>query len=190
MNILVKNYGSGLCNVRPGTTWERRSRRVRFPADVGAVAWTPVLFARITRAGRTVAAEEAGGYFDAVGYGLLLYDGTALRAGTAAGYANASCLDHSSFLPVPMYHRLTLGEPGNHYRLYKGGRKLFDYNAGTEAAVAEAIAAATARTRVRAGDLLCIELARPKHLCRRGDAPVRITASYCDNPLLDFDIIM
>ena len=76
MNIIVKPYGSDLCHCRPDTTWERENKDFYSPECVNEIYWTPVVFARISKAGKCVGSKFVGRYYDAVGCGMLLYCGT------------------------------------------------------------------------------------------------------------------
>ena len=76
MNIIVKPYGSSLCYCRPDTTWERENKDFFSPECVNEIYWTPVVFARVSKAGKCVGSKFVGRYYDAVGCGMLLYCGT------------------------------------------------------------------------------------------------------------------
>lgn len=188
MNILVRTY-SAKCIVRPDTTWERDNEDVFLPEFVKKVSYTPVLFARISKPGRSVAARFAERYYDGIGYGVLLYPEN-LIDGSEEGFCCASCLDHTSFLPFPIYNKLTLGREGNAFELFADGKPLFEYNAGNAGMIDKAIEKATESTYIRTGDILAIELAPRTHLCSEGDESIRITGTYCGNGTIDFRIIL
>ena len=76
MNIIVKPYGSDLCYCRPDTTWERENKDFYSPECVNEIYWTPVVFARISKAGKCVGRKFIERYYDGVGCGMLLYCGT------------------------------------------------------------------------------------------------------------------
>ena len=76
MNIIVKPYGSDLCYCRPDTTWERENKDFFSPECVNEIYWTPVVFARMSKAGKCVGSKFVGRYYDGVGCGMLLYCGT------------------------------------------------------------------------------------------------------------------
>lgn len=190
MNIIVRNFGAELCNFRPDTTRDRLNEDLYPQESIVRLAYAPVLFARICKAGRSVKANFAQRYFDAVNFGVLLYDEDRLESGSLTGYAEASCIDHTSFLPFPMYDKITLGHPGNRFELFADGEKLFSHEADGSGLVEDSIEKATSRIHVRTGDLICCELAPISHLMSREDGSRHIRASYCGNTLLDFDIIM
>lgn len=190
MNILVKNYGTDICTFRPETTWEKNSRDFYPQEDITALAFSPVLCAHISRAGRSVQQKFASRYFDTVGYGVFLYDEGLLNSGDPVSYAAASCIDHTSFIPLPTHDRTILGLTDRHFILKKGEEVLTDYSDGGIALIERAIACATAHSYIRTGDFLCIELAPVTHLCDRSDGTTHITATLSDTPLLDFNIIM
>ena len=54
MNIIVQPYGKTLGYCRPDTTWERENKDFYVPESVDTLLWTPVLFARISKAGKCI----------------------------------------------------------------------------------------------------------------------------------------
>ena len=94
MNIIVKPYGSDLCYCRPDTTWERENKDFYSPECVNEIYWTPVVFARVSKAGKCVGSKFVGRYYDAVGCGMLLYCGTSglsVSSGDPRNPATAGC---------------------------------------------------------------------------------------------------
>ena len=94
MNIIVKPYGSSLCYCRPDTTWERENKDFFSPECVNEIYWTPVVFARVSKAGKCVGRKFVGRYYDAVGCGMLLYCGTSglsVSSGDPRNPATADC---------------------------------------------------------------------------------------------------
>ena len=77
MNIIVKPYGSDLCYCRPDTTWERENKDFYSPECVNEIYWTPIVFARISKAGKCVGKKFVQRYYDGVGCGMLMYCGVA-----------------------------------------------------------------------------------------------------------------
>ena len=75
MNIIVKPYGSNLCYCRPDTTWERENKDFYSPECVNEIYWTPVVFARISKAGKCIGKKFVERYYDGVGCGMLMYCG-------------------------------------------------------------------------------------------------------------------
>ena len=75
MNIIVKPYGSSTCYYRPDTTWERENKDFYSPECVNEIYWTPVVFARISKAGKCVGKKFVERYYDGVGCGMLMYCG-------------------------------------------------------------------------------------------------------------------
>ena len=94
MNIIVKPYGSNLCYCRPDTTWERENKDFYSPECVNEIYWTPVVFARVSKAGKCVGSKFVGRYYDAVGCGMLLYcrtSGLSVSSGDPRNPATAGC---------------------------------------------------------------------------------------------------
>lgn len=188
MNIIVRTAG-GKYIVRPDTTWERDNEDVYLPEFVNEVTYTPVLFARISKPGRSVGLEFADRYYDGIGYGVLLYPEN-LIDGSEEGFSCASCLDHTSFLTFPVYNKVTLGRSGNVFELRRDGKKLYGCTASTPEIILQSIAEATRHIYIRTGDILAIELQSRKKLCSRGCGQVQINGKFCSNDILDFHIIL
>ena len=94
MNIIVKPYGSNLCYCRPDTTWERENKDFYSPECVNDIYWTPVVFARVSKAGKCVGRKFVERYYDGVGCGMLLYCGTSglsVNSGDPRNPATAGC---------------------------------------------------------------------------------------------------
>ena len=188
MNIIVKTYG-GKVVTRPSTTWDKANDEIFFPDFVIKVTWAPVLFARISKAGRAVSGQFASRYYDGIGYGVLLFAEN-LIDGSAEGYASAICLDHTSLLPEPLYNPITLGEPDNAFILKKNGRKIYGTAEGTREMVEQAIEQTSKSCFLRTGDLVAIELRDRKPLCSEPGSHTKLTATYCGNFLLEYDIAL
>ena len=126
-------------------------------------------------------------YYDGIGYGVLIYPENMID-GSPEGFACASCVDHTSFLPFPVYNKVTLDQEDNVFELLADGLKVFEYNAGTRASICKAVAEATRFIYFRSGDILAVELSGRKVI----DLPengIGFTGYYCDNKTLDFRII-
>lgn len=188
MNILVKT-ASGHVTVRPDTTWERDNEDLYLPDSVTRLSYTPVLFARISKPGRSISRKFASRYYDAVNYGVLLYPEDYMD-GSEEGFACASCLDHTSFLPSPFYLPLVLGNPGNVFELKKGDETIFSTEGETLEMIEQAIEEATARIYIRTGDILAIELKPRTLIFDRNEGNIQITGHYCENRSVDFKIIV
>ena len=200
MNIVVRT-AEGKYIVRPDTTWERDNEDIYIPEFVDRISWTPVLFARISKPGRSVGEDFAERYYDGIGYGVLLYPED-MCDGSEAGFACASCLDHTSFLPFPIYNKVTLDRPGNVFELRfssdgdSAGSLIFSHSNASSAEIRKAIAEATRYIYIRTGDIIAIELQPRKPLCSRTAANgftacgrAGLKAAFCGNETIDFDII-
>lgn len=188
MNIIVKT-ATGKYAVRPDTTWERDNEDVYLPEFVKEVTYTPVLFARISKPGRSVGEEFARRYYDGIGFGVLLYPENMID-GSEEGFACASCLDHTSFLPFPVYNTLTLGYGDNSFELTRNGEEIYSFTGGDLGMIDKAIAEATRFIYIRTGDLLAIELEPRKALCTASEEKTEVRASWCGNESMQFNIIM
>jgi len=141
LNILVRTY-NGNTVFRPDTSWERQNRDFYVPEFVSILEWAPVVFVRVSRAGRSIAERFATRYFDAVGRGLLLY----AKGEDMESFAAGSCLNHTSYLPDS-----ALVKPE-------------DSDKETLNLACKAIASCSLSCQMRAGDLVAIETAPRKEI--------------------------
>lgn len=139
MNIIVKPHGSDLCHCRPDTTWERENKDFYVPDGVKEMHWAPVIFVRISKAGKCISAKFAARYYDSYNYGTLLY------CSPENGGALISCADHTSLLPSPSL-------------------KAEELNDNEKMLVEDAICKASKLISVRIGDYVAVELDEIKQL--------------------------
>lgn len=187
MNIALKTF-SGHYIVRPDTTWEKDNDDLFLPEFVDSVSFTPVVFCRMSRAGRSIQKQFANRYWDSFGHGVLIYADT-LEDGSPEGFAQASSLDHTSFLAIPLYLPVVLGNEGNRFILSKNGEEIFSTEAASAEMFEEAIAGFSSRTYLRRGDFMAIELDERRPLAVRADGKCSLTGTYCSNTVVDFNII-
>ncbi len=190
MNIIVKTFGSGRIYCRPDTTWERENKDFFSPDGIREYLYTPVLFARISKAGKCIGIKFASRYFDSIGYGMLIYRADQMDGGPMS-YASASCMDHTSILPFPMYNRLTLEGEGNIFRILKNGSEIYSTDRGSTSIIEQSLTEASSAVSVRSGDIIAIELAGPDKLANidTDGNQTNITGIFCENDLFDFKIL-
>ena len=186
MNIIVKTSSCHI-TARPDTTWEKDNEDFYPPEFVDVLTYSPVLFARVLKTGRSVGRKFASRYYDSVGFGMLLYPENLLD-GTPEGYAQAICLDHTSFLPAPMFPPQRLEEDCR-FRLFRNEVEIFSFDRPSRNMVEVALVQATRLLYIRTGDLIAIELASRKPLTTRQEATSRLTGTCGQDKVLDFQII-
>lgn len=186
MNIIVKPYGSDLCYCRPDTTWERENRDLYSPECVNAWNWTPVLFARVSKAGKCISPKFAARYYDSLNFGALLYIG---GTDTASG----SCADHTSILPLPLFNPTVMENEGNTFGVFKNDEPIFSATTPSEnsliLAVEEAICKASQLTSLRIGDYIAVELAPAAVLAEKAEGSQTFKGHFCENEIFNFKII-
>lgn len=173
--------------MRPDTTWEKDNEDFYPPEFVDELTYSPVLFARILKPGRSVGRKFASRYYDSVGFGVLLYPENMLD-GTPEGYAQAICLDHTSFLPTPMFQPQRLEEDGR-FSLFRNEVELFAFDHPSLNMIEGALVEATKLLYIRTGDLIAVELSDRKPLTNRTDSVTHITGTFGQDKVLDFQII-
>lgn len=207
MNIIVKPYGSSLCCCRPDTTWERENKDFYSPECVNEVMWTPVVFARVAKAGKCIGSKFVGRYYDGVGCGILMY--------CATDEAVTSCADHTSILPMPLYNPEVLDgkmefivtKNGNLAAarsiaavLQAGKTGLVSSTGQNDLVMStgqgewrhlleDAICNASRLTSLRIGDFVAAELTPLQSLAAREESEVSVKGIFCDNDIFDFKII-
>lgn len=187
MNIIIKTYGTGMTICRPDTTWERENKDIYLPEDVNSLSYSPILFARICKAGKCIGTKFASRYYDAINYGVLLYPTGLLD--TEHGFAAASCLDHTSILPFPLYNICTMESRENAFTLFKDGKEIFSTSGCTPPVIEEAMVSASRHVSLRIGDLICVELSPIAPLTMEDEKKSEIHALYCENEIFRLSII-
>lgn len=187
MNIVVFSSDSNVF-VRPDTTWERDNEDLYVPEFINTISWTPVLFARISKPGRSISSKFASRYYDSIGYGVLLYPED-LISKSPEGFASACCVDHTSFLTFPTYPPTRLDGQQSRFELSKNGTPLFSYDKGSRRMIESAMEEVSKYCYLRIGDILAIEIGRRGTLCKREDGWCRITGTFGEDSILDFKTI-
>lgn len=208
MNIIVKPYGSGLCYCRPDTTWERENRDFYSPECVNEVLWAPVVFARVSKAGKCVGQKFTHRYYDGVGCGMLMYcrvSEPAVPCDTPPYHAITSCADHTSILPMPLYDPVVL-EDEKVFEVIRNGESLVALPSNADTVIStetsasvvstkrsewrdlleEAICKASQLTSLRIGDFVAVELAPVSPLGSREDKEISIKGIFCENETFHF----
>lgn len=169
MNIVTLTC-SGKVIVRPDTTWEKDGEDFYVPDFITSLGWTPVVFARMTRPGRSIGPRFAGRYFESTGHGVLLYPEDLLD-GSEEGFACASCLDHTSFLPGTLSPKAASAP----FSVCRDGEEIFRCGDTPAGRLEEAISQVSRFCYLRTGDLVALELQPRKPLCTRDAARCRIS---------------
>lgn len=163
MNIVTLT-SSGKVVVRPDTTWEKDGEDFYVPDFVSRLSWTPVVFARMTRPGRSIGERFAGRYFESIGHGVLLYPED-LIDGSPEGFACASCLDHTSFLPGTTRPK----QDSAGFTVRRDGEEIFRHEGTGPGKIEASISEVSRYCYLRTGDLVAVELQARSPLCRRED---------------------
>lgn len=187
MNIIVKTY-SGKIISRPDTTWEKDNEDFYTPDFVERITLSPVLFAKICKPGRRVGRKFAERYYDSFSYGVLLYPEN-LIGGEEEDFACASCIDHTSFLPFPLYRKELQGKDTPVFSLFKNGEEIYTGQAPVEDLIKKGISEVTERIQIRTGDLVAFELGPRLPLSDRTSGNIRVSGIYSSDRILDFNII-
>ena len=177
MNIIVKPYGSDLCYCRPDTTWERENKDFYSPECVNEIYWTPVVFARISKAGKCVGKKFVERYYDGIGCGMLMYCG------------NSTVVDKSSILPHPLFQPVVFEDEKEfiirHSRLDRESVIL----SGAKVLIEEALCTASQLTSLRIGDFVAVELKEQQKLACREDGTIAVKGEFCEKEIFSFNII-
>ena len=191
MNIIVQPYGKTLGYCRPDTTWERENKDFYVPESVDTLLWTPVLFARISKAGKCIGEKFVSRYYDSFNCGALIYCRTSdMEDNAAESLAFTSCVDHTSLLPAPLYNPVVLEKSSNIFEVYKDGENIFAAQPAEYVRLMEEAICSTSRlTSLRIGDFVAVELAPATTLAHRQDSSVHLKAEFCTNELFDLKMI-
>ena len=183
MNIIVKPYGSALCYCRPDTTWERENRDFYSPECVNEICWTPVIIARISKAGKCVSGKFVERYYDGFNFGVLMY--------CTIEDSVSAFVDHTSILPHPLYNPVVL-EGENDFEILRNGEKV-DFGPvnmdEAKSMLQEAVCKASQLTSLRIGDFVAVELAPQMILASKKDGEATFTGRFCENEIFNYRII-
>ena len=184
MNIVVKPYGSDLCYCRPDTTWERENRDIYSPECIDEWNAAPILFARISKAGKCISQKFIYRYYDGFNFGMLLYIG-------GKEVAFASCADHTSILPFPLYNPVVLENEENPFSILRNGQEIFveEKINDLKTILEDSICKASKLTSLRIGDFVAVELDLAKTVSTRQENETALKATFCENSIFDFRII-
>ena len=181
MNIIVKPHGCSSCYCRPDTTWERENKDIYIPENIDCIYWTPVMFARISKAGKCIQPKFASRYYDSFNFGILIYTGK-------GDIAFTSCADHTSILPSPLYNPVVMENQENKFIFFKNSEAIFSSDCCKDA-LEESLCQASGTTSLRIGDYIAVELAESELLAERNDGTADIRSEFCRNELFDIKII-
>ena len=184
MNIIVKTFGSDLCHCRPDTTWERENRDFYSPECVNKVLWTPVVFARISKAGKCIGEKFAGRYYDSIGCGILMY----CEVDSNIGPAISACVDHTSILPMPLYDPMVL-ESDENFVVTRNSESITTERSEWRDLLCKALCTASQLTSLRTGDYVAVEIAPQTTLASREDGTVPVKGTFCEKEIFNFRII-
>ena len=184
MNIIVKPHGGESCYCRPDTTWERENRDFYSPDCVNEIYWAPILFARVSKAGKCIGPKFAGRYYDSVGFGILLYCNN-------TGIAFASCADHTSILPHPLLDQLILDDEQD-FSVMKDDICMAAISAKCgewRNLLENALCSASRLTSLRIGDFIALEMDDIKSLTSRENGDVSVKGLVNGAESFNFKII-
>ena len=188
MNIIVKPYGGGFSYCRPDTSWERENRDLYTPDRIDRWDWSPIVFVRVSKAGKCVGRKFASRYYDAFGFGALLYVGSV--EGTKPETASASCADHTSVLPFPLYNLVVLEGKDNMFKVFRNEEEIYSRDCSkVQAAIEEAICSSSEFVSLRTGDIVAVELAPVRTLVEKSEGKMQFKATFCKNEAFDIKIL-
>ena len=194
MNIIVKPYGNDLCYCRPDTTWERENKDFYSPECVNEIYWTPVVFARISKAGKCIGRKFVERYYDGIGCGMLLYCGTSFE-GSAGLMKLSEVVDKSSILPHPLFQPLVLEDEKEFIvscQLDAQGDAALSHNvilSGAKDQLEEALCKASELTSLRIGDFVAVELRELQKLASREEVNIAVKGEFCEKDVFSFNIV-
>ena len=197
MNIIVKPYGSELCYCRPDTTWERENKDFYSPECVNEIYWTPVVFARVSKAGKCVGRKFVERYYDGVGCGVLLYCGTSTTSfdGSAGVRWLSEVVDRSSILPHPLFQPVVLEDEKEFMVSCQHdaqGDAALSHNtilSGAKDLLEEALCNASQLTSLRIGDFVAVELRELQKLASREEGNIAVKGEFCEKEIFGFNIV-
>lgn len=162
MNIIAVKQDGSFC-FRPDSTLNHQFLDYYLPDAVTAIEAVPVIYTRLVKAGKCIAQRFAHRYFDSFAFGFLINDCT-----PGIPEAMRFSLDQTSVMGMDFSAMDLL--PSCRFTFEVNGE--IRYSAGALPGVEEfaaALAAVTARSMLRLGDIVAIELA-PATALKQGDS--------------------
>ena len=184
MNIIVKPYEGTACYCRPDTTWERENKDFYVPDTVDRLLWAPVLFARISKAGKHIGTKFVSRYYDSVNFGALIY----CRINAKEEQMSISCADHTSLLPAPLYNPVVMDNEDALFEVFRNEERIFGGKAH-KSQIEEAVCKASRLVSLRTGDFVAVELSDQQMGASRSEGEVRFSATFCEKNLFDLKLI-
>ena len=180
MNIIVKPYGSDLCYCRPDTTWERENKDFYSPECVNEIYYTPVVFARVCKAGKCVGKKFVERYYDGVGCGILLYG--------ASENGMIPYLDKSSILPMPLYNPVVM-EDAKEFEMSVNGKVRTLTVSAVKENLEKTICRSSELMTLRVGDYVAVELEPMQLMCKREAGEIELSGKFCENDIYSLKVI-
>lgn len=187
MNFLIKTH-EGCCLVRPDVSLNRDGDTYYVPDGVSAVYISPIVFMRLSKTGKVIGSPFAGRYYDAVGFGALLYP--SMKEDRGICLAESSCFDQSSFFPQPFFNPITIENHDNVFEMQVDGLGAYRCNCdGMKEKLEQALVDCSLHTLARVGDFVAVELQDMKLLMMDSSLKQsRLKMAFCGNNTLDIAI--
>lgn len=189
MNFFIMTYG-GKVITRPDSTRNKDNGDYFIPIDVDCVGYAPIMFARMIKTGKMIGRKFVERYYDAIGFGILLYPALTIKNGQPHYCkATCSCFDKTSLMPLPMYNPITLEKEDNLFTVNEGEELLFNCDMkGKKGIIADAIVSCSQHSTIHKGDLVLAELSDVMTLRSREEGDLNVKAAFCDNEIIDIDL--
>ena len=169
MNIITVKPEGSFC-FRPDSTLNHKFADYYCPDAVASLQVIPVIYTRVTKAGKCVAERFAQRYFDSFAFGCLINDTTDGVSTAMATSLDATSVLGMDFRPVDLLSQSS-------FALEVNGQTVFCMTGVPDVdQFAKAVAAVTARSMLRLGDIIALELCDAKAIARGDELSL-----VCDN---------
>lgn len=159
MNILIRRKKDDKIYFRPDTSLNRECSDIYVPEDISELYYSPIIFTIITKAGKYISPKFISRYFDSFSFGILLYEGEGIKN---EDYACSSCLDKSSIISSKIFHEEDLKDKS--FIIKSLDKDIYTYTSTDLKELESAICCGSICTSLRIGDIVALELERPKSL--------------------------
>ena len=185
MNILVSRKKDEKIYFRPDTTINRENKDIYIADNISELYYSPVLFAKITKAGKYINPKYISRYIENFSFGILIYEGEGI---VNEDYACSSCLDYSSILSATVYER---ENQDNIFSISLSDKIIFSYSFDNIDELETAICNASKYTSLRIGDMVALELQLPSSFIKRDNSLEESSVKVFSNKdsIIDFKII-
>lgn len=173
MNIIVTPYKSNSFYFRPDNTLQRDCCKDFFiPNGVNKLTATPILYVKVSKAGKAVSQKFASRYYQSFGYGVMINCHFEGNDDPVMKFYAATSVDNSSIIPMPLWNIEAINGEMTNFSLIINNIEVFKSteNPIDVEEIESQIAVVSKNCSLRIGDLIAFELTSHEIELSQGDS--------------------